>query len=347
MSLKSGFFNSVNGDRLYNADDIGNYFDGLISNGVFESVGNRLAVTPGDGMSVVVDTGRAFINCHYMTNDTQLTLSLDGSDVQYKRIDRIVVRLDNTDSVRDVYVYVLKGNNAANPTPPSLTRNVNIYEICLANILIEPNATSIHQYNITDTRGNTDLCGFVTGIIDQVNTSDLFLQYQNAFETYFSKVTSELNNYFENKKAAFDSWFETLTDDLIVSTTLVQYQNTVTTTTETDTIAIGIPEYAAGDILLVHIGGVLFVQGSEFTVNDEGSEATITLTNSITADNDVTFICIKSVIGTSLLPEGGSNISATSYVSEVIYPVNAELLETQINSSNIEIETSVVIESEE
>ena len=33
--LKYGFFNSVSGDRKYDADDISNYFVKLISNGVF------------------------------------------------------------------------------------------------------------------------------------------------------------------------------------------------------------------------------------------------------------------------------------------------------------------------
>ena len=35
MAIKYGFFNSVSGDRKYNADDISNYFLKLISDGVF------------------------------------------------------------------------------------------------------------------------------------------------------------------------------------------------------------------------------------------------------------------------------------------------------------------------
>ena len=33
--MRSGFFNSIDGDRKYDADDISNYFLKLISNGVF------------------------------------------------------------------------------------------------------------------------------------------------------------------------------------------------------------------------------------------------------------------------------------------------------------------------
>lgn len=301
MSLKSGFFNSVNGDRLYDAEDIGNYFEGLISNGIFENVGNKLQVTAGGGMSVNVNTGRAFIDCHYMNNDAVINLTLAAADVQYDRIDRIVVQLDKSDSNRSMEIYVLQGTKSLNPTAPALIRGTNIYELCLADIYVKANMTSISQSDITDQRINTNLCGFVTGLIKQVDTSELALQYQTAFEEYYIQATNEFNAYMAAKKAAFDSWYADLTSNLNVNTTLVRYQNSVTTTKETSEISIGIPEYRTGDILLIHIGGVLFVEGSEYTVSGEGSNAKITLTNSVTANNIVTFICIKSVIGDSAI----------------------------------------------
>lgn len=301
MSLTSGFFNSVNGDRLYDAEDIGSYFEGLISNGIFENVGNKLQVTAGGGMSVNIDTGRAFIDCHWMNNDAIINLSLAAADVQYKRIDRIVIRLDKSESSRNMEVYILQGANSLNPTAPTLTRGTNVYELCLADVYIDANIASISQSNITDQRINTSLCGFVTGLIKQVDTTELALQYQTAFEEYYAKATSDFNNYMATKKAAFDSWYANLVDTLTVNTALTKYQNSVVTTKETSEISIGIPEYTTGDILLVHIGGVLFVEGSEYTISGEGSNAKMTLVNSITADNTVTFICIKSVIGNNVI----------------------------------------------
>lgn len=297
MAIKSGFFNSVNGDRLYDADDIGNYFEGLISNGVFENVENRLVVTAGDGMSVNVATGRAFINCHWLKNDAILNLVLDSADVQYKRIDRIVVRLDISDNERAMNIYVLKGTNAFNPIAPVLTRDETVYEICLADILINPNVSSITQSNITDQRTNTSVCGFVTGLIDQVDTTDLFIQYQDEFQSYYDRVTTEFDAYMEQKKAAVESWYNDLIASSNVNVNLVKYQNSVTSMQETDAFSIGIPEYTEKDILLVHINGVLFVEGQEYSVTGEGENAQIKLTNSITADNTITFICIKSVVG--------------------------------------------------
>ena len=58
MAWTSGFFNSVNGDRLYNADQMSRIFEGLITDGVYESVANKLAVQPNSGMTIQIATGR-------------------------------------------------------------------------------------------------------------------------------------------------------------------------------------------------------------------------------------------------------------------------------------------------
>ena len=64
-----GFFNSVDGDRKYSADQMSNYFKGLISDGVYEGLGSALVVTAGDGMAVNVGTGRAIIDCKWINLD--------------------------------------------------------------------------------------------------------------------------------------------------------------------------------------------------------------------------------------------------------------------------------------
>ena len=57
--LRYGFYNSVNGDRKYEAEDMGRLFDGIIQDGVFYSVGNRFRVEAAGGMYITVGTGRA------------------------------------------------------------------------------------------------------------------------------------------------------------------------------------------------------------------------------------------------------------------------------------------------
>ena len=59
MSLEYGFFNSVGGDRKYNADDMSSYYQGLISDGVVNHYEDSMQVISGEGMNVIVSKGRA------------------------------------------------------------------------------------------------------------------------------------------------------------------------------------------------------------------------------------------------------------------------------------------------
>lgn len=299
MAITSGFFNSVDGDRKYNAEQLGNYFEGLISNGVFENVGDKMAVTAGEGMLITVGTGRAMINCHWIKNDAPESLVIDPSDVQLNRIDAIVLKLDLTQSGRKISIYVKKGTPASTATSPKLTRTPAVYELCLAHVSVKAKTTAIAQGNIIDCRGITDLCGYVTGLIKQVDTSDLFLQYQAAFEQYYTTMTAEFDAYIAAKQAAFDSWFSTLTESLHVDTSINKYQWSGNVTDASGYVAsmpINIPEYEDGDVVFIHIGGVLLVEGTEFTI----ASNTITFTTPLKVSGDgvpVTIICIKSVIG--------------------------------------------------
>lgn len=127
------------------------------------------------------------------------------------------------------------------------------------------------------------------------------LRYQNAFETYYSAATANFDAYMVAKKQAFEEWFNALSENLTIGTTLVRYQNSVTVGTEgtssTSEVNIGITQYAVGDILLVHVGGVLLEENTEFIVSGAGSTAKIILTNPLEGVNRLTFVCIKSVVG--------------------------------------------------
>ena len=52
MSVTCGFYNSLNGDRKYNAIQMGRIFDGLIGDGVFATVGNAFVVKAANGNTV-------------------------------------------------------------------------------------------------------------------------------------------------------------------------------------------------------------------------------------------------------------------------------------------------------
>lgn len=327
MAITSGFFNSVDGDRTYNAEQMSTYFEGLVSNGIYENVDDRFVVTAGDGMTINVGSGRALIDCHWIKNDAAITLTIEESDVQYGRVDAVVLRLDKNDSARDISVLVKTGEMSSSPVPPELTQGENIYELCLAYIKVNANVTSMSQSAITDTRSSS-MCGWVTGIIKQVDTSELFLQYQTAYEEQYA----EFDAYLKAKKSEFEGWFNTLTETLHVDTSIVKYQYVADTDNidfsfitmvptgnkQISDVIFQLEKYEEGDILMLFIGGVLLSEGNEYVVSGAGTSTTITFPNNIVIGANetvppLTAIVIKSVIGAGV-------------VSEIIDDINGEVV---------------------
>ncbi|QNU66912.1 hypothetical protein EHE19_019135 [Ruminiclostridium herbifermentans] len=197
MTQKSSFFNSINGDRKYNASDFADFFSSFIGNGVYPNPSTNLIVSAATGMNIKVAPGKAWINGYYYENTAELNLTIDVSDGVLKRIDRIVLKLDYLN--RQIVLEVKKGTPASMPTTPEIIRNSDVYELVIADILINNGDTAINQANITDQRLNSSLCGIVHGTVEQVDTTEIFNQYQTS-----------LLKFEQEKKAEFLAWIQEL-----------------------------------------------------------------------------------------------------------------------------------------
>lgn len=191
MAEKYSFFNSVNSDRLYTAEDFAEYFASFIGTGVYPSPATNLQVTAGSGMNVVVSTGKAWLNGYFYQNTASLTLPLTNASGTLKRIDSIVIQCDFTN--RLMKAAVKAGTPSGSPVAPALVRTPDLYEIQLATVYIAAGAASITQGNITDTRQNNSVCGLVAGVVEQIDTTNLFAQYNSAFTTWFNSIKGQLS----------------------------------------------------------------------------------------------------------------------------------------------------------
>ncbi len=202
MAIQSYFFNAVESggvyDRVYNAEDMTSYLDLLVGNGVFPNPSTQLQVRASTGMNVIVNEGSGWINGHKLVNTADLTLTLDAADVLLNRIDRIIFYADLT--TRTMGIEIKKGTLAGSPVAPALTRTSSRYEMCLAQIKVDKQTTTITTAMITDTRGNSSLCGFVQGLIQQMDTTTMFLQWEDAFETWFDAAQEQLHSGITVKK---------------------------------------------------------------------------------------------------------------------------------------------------
>lgn len=197
MALTSAFFDAKlvedEYDRVYSAESFAEYFASFIANGVFPNPATNLQVVanvPGD-MTVRVKSGLGWINGYYCKNDGDYQLTLSPANGTLPRIDAVVLRWGRSN--RSISLEVKTGVAASSPSAPSLERSADNYELMLASIHVVAGATSIAQANITDKRPDSTVCGWVKGVVDQIDTTGLFAQYDDAFQTWFADLQSQLS----------------------------------------------------------------------------------------------------------------------------------------------------------
>ena len=266
MAITYGYFNSISGDRTYNADQMSEYFDGLVSNGVYESVGGALQVKAisGGGMTVQVLSGRGIINCKWLKNDAIITLDITQAHAVLNRYTAVVLKLDIVN--RLMTITTKDGTAASTPTKPVMQNDAEAVELCLAYIYVGAGVTSINQANIEDMRPSS-LCGWVTGLIEQVDTSQLFLQWQTAYETYYETMT-----------ARFEEWFDTLTEQLNVNTYVRRfYKRVVLESGDSNVIPLNMSNYtfSLDDIIDVFINGLHATPNVDYYIDQTSTPPSI------------------------------------------------------------------------
>lgn len=133
------------------------------SNGVFvtKNDGSELQVIAEGNMTVSILPGGCHIEGARGYEASKRNISISAAHSSLKRIDRIIARMDDSDSVRNIEIYKKEGVSSTTPTAPELVRESNYYEIALADIYVMPGATEITNANIVDTRLDRELCGMV------------------------------------------------------------------------------------------------------------------------------------------------------------------------------------------
>lgn len=188
MAERYGFFNAVETssgvyDRTYNAEDFASYFSKFISNGVFINPTDGLKVSIQSGLKVTVKAGSAYIDGYYYELTENKTLTIPVNSSSYVQEDSVVIRLNKTNRKMSLE---LKQNDV------SVSRTSTVKEIQLATIRKPIGASSFSPSDITDMRPYNEVCGFVTGVVQQISTSDLFSQFTAMFNEWFDGIKGQL-----------------------------------------------------------------------------------------------------------------------------------------------------------
>ncbi|MBP2143347.1 hypothetical protein J2127_000502 [Methanococcus voltae] len=182
-------FDSVGADeRLYSAEDFADFFKMFVSNGVSGLYDNLKVSANGQNMKTSVGVGTAMINGKYYKNTEPIEFSHMALSPGQNRIDRIVLRLDNSESNRNIKLMLLTGATSDNPQPPILTRDENVYELSIAQVKVTGGRNYLTLEDIIDERANIDVCGVI-------RSSNQEETVENWFIDLHSKLAYLLNTY--------------------------------------------------------------------------------------------------------------------------------------------------------
>jgi hypothetical protein len=205
MSFASGFFNSVDHDRLYDATDISRLFDGLIRDGIFASIGDCFVVKQSNQMNVTVGTGRAWFNHTWSYNDALYPVTIPPSEILMDRIDAIVLEINSVESVRANSIKLIKGTPSSTPTKPALTNAKEVHQYPLAYVKVGKEVTSIRQADIENCVG-TSVCPFVTGILEVISIEQLIPQWKDILNRFVEENTANFNTWMNGEKQDYQAW---------------------------------------------------------------------------------------------------------------------------------------------
>lgn len=206
MSVTSGFFNSLNSDRRYNAEQMSAIFDGVINDGVFASIGTAFSVSADSGFTVNVGIGRAWFDSIWVYNDAILPLTFEVSEIVLDRIDAIVIEINKTEEVREGSIKIVKGSPATFPQKPTLVKNTYVTQYPLAYVEISARSENITQSKITSMIGTSE-CPYITGILQVQNIDNVVAQWQAQWTEWYANQTEMGEIQLDQMMDAWDQWF--------------------------------------------------------------------------------------------------------------------------------------------
>jgi hypothetical protein len=221
MSVTSGFFNSLNGDRKYDANQMSAIFDGLIIDGIFASIGTAFAVKAAGGLTVNVGVGKAWFNHTWTVNDSILPLTAPEAELLLDRIDAVVLEVNNSQTVRENSIKFIKGEPSSTPSNPTLENDGEIHQYPLCYIYRKYGTSEINQADITPMIGSEET-PFVTGILQTISLNELLGKWQDELDIFLDDRYQEVQDWIaqmkldlQQEQAYLDQWIESEQTDFL------------------------------------------------------------------------------------------------------------------------------------
>lgn len=240
-------FADVDGDRMYSDTDFAEFYSHLFTNGIFMTIGSGLKIRESAslGMRVRVGSGALVINGRHYLNTEESEMQIPVASALQDRVDSIVVKLDLSNRTMQI---------AYKQSDTTVVRTDTIYEMQIAKIAVARNTTQIINANITDTRGDSKVCGYSSPYqkVDVGNLLDQFeselSQNKNVFEAWFQNLKDQLD---DNQAANLQNQIDAINGvivqkDIPEGANLDDYKAEGEFSKKTPTVVTGAPEGVTG-----------------------------------------------------------------------------------------------------
>lgn len=219
-NIKSGFYDSINKDRLYSAEDMNRPYSRLINEGIFATKEGTPStdfqvLSANDGMNIIVKKGEGMLAKKWIESPSDIVITVSNNTGIVPRKDSIIIQIDKRESGRIANVIYREGIASSNPIPPNLSADDDIVEMRVANIYVAAGTAKIEQVAISDLRGSEE-CLWITSLVKQVDTSELFRQWQTAYEEYYQKIIKALQDIEDGSAYLTKDRIEIITGECVV-----------------------------------------------------------------------------------------------------------------------------------
>ncbi len=210
MALSYGFYNSVDGDRTYDAIQFGQIFDGIIKDGVYGTYLKGMVVIASENAGeVIIQPGRAWFNHTWSYNDANYVMAAEDPDVLLDRIDALVLDINTELAVRKNKFTWVTGEPSSNPRRPTLTNTVTHHQYPLCYVHRYPETTMIYDRDITNMVGTSE-CPFATGVLQGIDLDAWIRQWDDEFHNWEDATKTSFESWMLTQQDVYTAWYDAI-----------------------------------------------------------------------------------------------------------------------------------------
>lgn len=207
MSVRCGFFDAVDGDRRYSAEDFNMLFKHIIGDGIVQNAPTHFEVLSVSGLSIGIAPGRAFYGGYWAESDTPQTVTVLPADPINNRWDAVMLVIDTRHEARCASIEYARGAAARNPEKTPAVTKPPVYKIPLCRWFMPAGRQVLERGNIagcipTETP-------FISPQIQPPGDVTLFSEYiakasavsRNEIEVLTADANKKLDDYQKRRDA--------------------------------------------------------------------------------------------------------------------------------------------------